>query len=107
VQQEPAAEARLEELRRRAGPAGFAPGFPDRVMARLGRAPSLADGMQAVLLRLAPLAAAAALVLAAANVAGSHGNDLPFLDRVLNLRPVELASPYALQLQLDAAADTP
>ncbi len=107
MQHEPATEARLEELRRLARPARFAPGFADRVMERLGRPATLADAMQAVLLRLAPLAAAAALVLAAANVEGSRGSGGTFLDRVQSLRPVELASPYAIQLQLNAGQARP
>jgi hypothetical protein len=83
-------EARMARLRAMAGPAAFEAGFADRVMARLEEQPSLSDGLQAAFLRLAPFAAAAILVLAAANLAGSRESGQPILDRVLSLRPVTL-----------------
>ncbi len=95
-------EARMSELRREAGPAAFAPGFTDRVMARLERQPSLADGLQRVFVRLAPLAAAAVLVLGAVNLMDSRASGKPFLDRVLELQEVDLATAYVFEVGVAA-----
>ncbi|NJD19330.1 MAG: hypothetical protein FIA95_08640 [Gemmatimonadetes bacterium] len=85
-------EARMDRLRPMAGPVAFDAGFADRVMARLREEPSLSDGLQGAFFRLAPLAAAAILVLAAANLAGTQESGQPLLDRVLRLRPVTLGA---------------
>ncbi len=98
-------EARMTELRRQAGPAAFAPGFADRVMARLKRQPSLADGLQTVFVWIAPLAAAAVLILATASLMSTRASGRPFLDRVLTLQPVDLASAYALETGLTVNAE--
>ena len=91
-------EARMARVRPLAGPVGFEAGFADRVMARLGVQPSLSDGLQGAFLRLAPFAAAAILVLAAANIAGTRQSGQPILDRVLSLRPVTLDAAMTLDL---------
>ena len=93
-------EPRLARLRTMAGPAAFEAGFADRVMVRLGHQPSLADGLQAVFLRLAPLAAAAVLVLGAINFANSRSSDRPFVDRVLSLQAVNLAAAYSMETNI-------
>jgi len=97
-------EARMRELRQQAGAAAFAPGFAGRVMARLERQPSLAEGLQAVFLRLAPLAAAAVLILATVNLMNTRASGRPLLDRVLTLQPVDLASAYSLETGLTVNA---
>jgi hypothetical protein len=91
-------EARMARLRQMAGPVAFEAGFADRVMARLGEQPSLSDGLQVAFFRLAPFAAAAILVLAAANMAGTRQGGQPLLDRVLSLRPVTLDAAMTSEL---------
>lgn len=93
-------EARMARLRPLAGPAAFDAGFADRVMARIARQPTLADGLQRVFLRLAPLAAAAVLILATANFLGSRTSGQPFLDRVLSLQPATLGAALAFDVSL-------
>ena len=93
-------EARMDRLRQLAGRAAFKPGFADRVMARLERQPSLADGMQAVFLRLAPLAAAAILILGTINLVHSRSTGQPFVDRVLSLQAVSLATAYSMETNI-------
>lgn len=91
-------EARMARLRPMAGPVAFEPGFADRVMARLEEQPSLSDGLQTAFFRLAPVAAAAILVLAATNLAGTRASGQPILDRVLSLRPVTLEAAMTSDL---------
>jgi hypothetical protein len=93
-------EARMARLRQQAGPVAFDAGFADRVMARLERQPSWADGLQTVFLRLAPLAAAAVLVLGTVNLVNMRTSGQPFLDRVLELQPVNLAAAYSLEMEI-------
>jgi hypothetical protein len=90
-------EARMARLRELAGPASFEAGFAGRVMARLAHQPSLADGLQTVFLRLAPLAAAAVLILGAVNLVSTRASGQPFVDRVLKLPAVNVAAAYALE----------
>ncbi|NJD10001.1 MAG: hypothetical protein FIB01_05980 [Gemmatimonadetes bacterium] len=85
-------EARLATLREQVGPASFDPGFSDRVMSRLARQPSLADGLQVMFFRLAPLAAAAVLLLSTANLVSTRSSGRPFLDRLLQLPAVDLTA---------------
>jgi len=98
-------EARMARLRQRAGPVAFEAGFADRVMARLERQPSLTDGLQTVFLRLAPLAAAAVLVLATVNLLNTRTSGQPFFDRVLQLQPVSLAAAYSLEMEITVSKE--
>src|SRR5512144_504896 len=91
---------RLSRLRELAGPAAFAPGFADRVMGRLASQPSLADGLQRVFFRLAPLAAAAVLAISTVNLVTTRSSGRPFLDRVLQLPAVDLAAAYTVETAL-------
>jgi glycine/D-amino acid oxidase-like deaminating enzyme len=89
-------EQRMARVRHLAGPASFRPGFSGRVMARLAAPRPMAEGLQAVLLRLAPLAAAAAIILGAANLISSRASGQPLIDRLLGLPEVTLAAAYSL-----------
>lgn len=93
-------EDELRVLREAAGQVAFAPGFTDRVMARRAatRLPTdrSAEGLLYVFVRLAPLAAAAVLVLSTANLMSANGHDRPLLDRLFSLPTVTLASAYTL-----------
>lgn len=75
--------------------AAFTAGFADRVMERLHQSPatpSLGEGMQVVFRRLAPLAAAAVLCVAAFNLVDTRTADLSVTERVLGLPAVTVAS---------------
>ena len=98
-------ETRMARLRQQAGPVAFEAGFADRVMARLERQASLADGMQAVFLRLAPLAAAAVLVFGTVNMMNTRASGQPFLDRVLQLQTVNLAAAYSLDMEITVSKE--
>lgn len=98
-------EARMALLRQQAGPVAFEAGFANRVMARLERQPSLADGLRTVFLRVAPLAAAAVLVLATVNLLDTRTSGQPFLDRVLELQPVDLAAAYSLEMEITVSKE--
>lgn len=87
-------EARLASLRELTGSADFDPGFADRVMSRLARQPSLGDELQVMFFRLAPLAAAAVLLLSTANLVATRSSGRPFLDRLLQLPAVDLLAAY-------------
>jgi hypothetical protein len=98
-------EARMARLRQLAGPVAFQAGFADRVMARLDRQASLADGLRTVFVRLAPLAAAAVLVLATVNLMDTRTSGQPFVDRVLRLETVNLATAYSLELGITVSKE--
>lgn len=87
-------EAQIARVSARAGEVAFRDGFADRVMSRLAAAPSLADGLQRTFWRITPLAAAAALVLAVANVVATRDAPLSLAERVLAL-PATTASSAA------------
>lgn len=75
--------------------AAFAAGFADRVMDRLRQAPatpSIGDGMQVIFRRLAPLASAAVLCVAAFNLLDTRTAELSVTERVLGLPAVTVAS---------------
>ena len=102
-------DAQLQPYRERAQPVAFRSDFTERVMAAvapkpraIGSAPvrSISDGLSRTFLRVAPLAAAAALVLATMNVVESRSTGQPLLDRVLGLRAVSLAAAYTLDSDL-------
>lgn len=97
--------ARMARLRQQAGPVAFEAGFADRVMARLERQASLTDGLQAVFLRLAPLAAAAVLALGTVNMMNTRASGQPFLDRVLQLQAVNLAAAYSLDMEITVSKE--
>ncbi|MGA2382619.1 MAG: hypothetical protein ABSG61_04210 [Gemmatimonadales bacterium] len=97
-------EARMARLRPLAGPVAFEAGFAGRVMGRLARQPSLADALQVVFLRLAPLAAAAILILGAVNLATTRSSGQPLVDRVLKLPAVSFAAAYALETDVTVNA---
>ena len=98
-------EARMARLRQRAGPVAFEAGFADRVMARLERQASLTDGLRTAFVRLAPLAAAAVLVLATVNLMNTRTSGQPLLDRVLQLQPVSLAAAYSLNMEITVSKE--
>lgn len=107
-------ERELRALREAAGPVAFAPGFADRVMARRVAAgsstesstESSTDALGYVFMRLAPLAAAAVLVLSTANLMSASGRGQPVIDRLLGLPTVTLASAYSLDGTLTTWGDT-
>ncbi len=96
--------AALDRLRAMALPVDFDAGFADRVMVRLAHAASTSRAVQPpfsqqlshVFSRIAPLAAAAILILATMNVVRSRASEQPLLDRVLGLPTVTLAAAYSL-----------
>jgi hypothetical protein len=87
----------LNALVQGAAPSAFAPGFADRVRARLAaeRAHALPHALERHFLRIVPLAAAAALLLAAYNWWGARETASSALDAALNLPQVTIASAYA------------
>ena len=93
----PDLEPRMASIRRQAGTVGFSAGFTDRVLARLAAPRSLADGLQRGFLRLAPFAAAAAMLLGAVNLIASRASGQPLVERVLGLPAVTLAAAYSLE----------
>lgn len=104
----PDTDEQLRRLRDAAGPIGFSPGFTDRVMARRLRPPSTADSMQRVFAWMAPMAAAAALLIAVVSLTHTRGREAPLLDRLLGLPTVTLATAYDIEQDLsDWRARTP
>jgi len=86
----------LESLVRSAAPTGFAPGFSERVAARL-RADgslSLSEALERQVRRVLPFVAAASLVLAAYNWWSARGSSASALDAALNLPRVTLSAAY-------------
>lgn len=96
----------LESLLRDAAPAAFAPGFGERVRARVAaeRAQALPHALEKHFLRIVPLAAAAALLLAAYNWWGARGTTASALDAALNLPQVTIASAYSSSSLFGTAA---
>lgn len=87
----------LERMLRDAAPASFAPGFNDRVRARLSaeRVQALPHALERHFLRIVPLVAAASLLLAAYNWWGARDTTSSALDAALNLPSVSVPSAYA------------
>jgi hypothetical protein len=86
----------LDALVRSAAPTSFAPGFSDRVTARL-RADgnlSLTDALERQVRRVVPIVAAASLLLAAYNWWEARGSSSSALDAALNLPRVTLSAAY-------------
>jgi hypothetical protein len=77
-------EQTIRDTIRESADAAFAPGFEDRVIARLRARPARADAVVFDLTRyfkrLAPLAAAAAAIIAVTNLRGGDGSTV---DRLL------------------------
>ncbi|MEO7963225.1 MAG: hypothetical protein ABIT38_04870 [Gemmatimonadaceae bacterium] len=101
----------LSRYREGVKPVSFRAGFADRVMTRLESArdgtPNLAvvvsisEGLERAFVRLAPLAAAAVVLVAALNVFSTTSSQQPLIDRAIGLPAVSLAAAYTL------AADPP
>ncbi len=96
----------LKDHRQAVGPPSFREGFSDRVMSRLAESrdrvmetssslPPFNMVLERMFLRMAPLAAAAMLVIAAMNVISTRDSNSPLLDRALGLPTVTLASAYS------------
>lgn len=107
---DPLVDARLAQrmlsLRTRVEPVAFDAGFADRVMRRVAeggtRAPvrtirvaTMTDSLQRMFARLAPLAAAATLLVGVMNVVGTRASGQPLLERVLGLPAVTVAAAYS------------
>ncbi len=95
---------RVASLLRDAAPAAFEPGFAERVRARLisQRTQTLPLALERHFVRIVPLAAAAALLLAAFNWWGARGTASSTLDAALNLPQVSVAAAYASSSLFDA-----
>jgi hypothetical protein len=95
---------RLASLLGDAAPAAFGPGFGDRVRARLiaERAQTLPRALEQQFVRIVPLAAAAALLLAAFNWWGARETSKSTFDAALNLPQVSIAAAYASSTLFDA-----
>lgn len=104
-----AVEAELERMRARlrdesstggtVSSASFSAGFADRVVVRLAAspvAPTLADGLALAFRRMAPLAAAAVLVLSTLNLVSSRGTDQTLAERLVGLPDATVASALSL-----------
>lgn len=88
----------LADALRAAAPAAFGDGFSERVMRRLDAAraePAFPDLLQRQFVRIVPLAAAAALLLATYNWWGGHRAGMSAIDAALNLPQVTVASVYS------------
>lgn len=95
---------RLASLLGDAAPTAFQPGFGGRVRARLivERAQTLPRALERQFMRIVPLAAAAALLLAAFNWWGARATSKSALDAALNLPQVSIAAAYASSTLFDA-----
>jgi hypothetical protein len=94
---------RLTTLLRDSAPSAFEPGFADRVRARLGAAQTLPHALERQFLRIVPLAAAAALLLAAFNWWDARGTTSSTLDAALNLPQVSVAAAYSASSLFDSS----
>ncbi len=89
-----ATNALMAGLRDQVGPVAFRDGFADRVLSRLHGTHSAADAMQRMFVRLAPLALAATVLLAAMNLISTHASDQSIVERVFGVPPVpEITEP--------------
>lgn len=94
-------DEQLAHMRAQLQPVAFDTGFADRVMHRLADAALVATrswsfGLQTMFWRVAPLAAAAVLVIASMNARSTASSTQPFMDRVLGLPTVTIAAAYTL-----------
>ena len=89
-----ATDALMTRMRAQVGPGTFRDGFADRVMWRLQRPHSAADAMQRTFVRLAPMAVAATVLLAAMNLLSTRASDQSIVERVFGVPPVrEMSEP--------------
>ena len=86
----------LASLIRGAAPTSFAPGFTDRVTARVraDRGASFSEALERQVRRVVPFVAAASLVLAAYNWWNARGSSTSAIDAALNLPRVTLSAAY-------------
>ena len=98
----------LASLVRSAAPDSFDSGFGDRVLTRLRSSsePTLSTALERQFVRIVPLAAAAALILAGYNVWGARGTAASTIDAALNLPQVTIASAYASSSLYEIAPTT-
>jgi hypothetical protein len=97
----------LGALLRANAPDRFDPGFSERVLARLhGEQLSLTAALQRQFLRIVPLAAAAALLLAAINWWGGRSTDASVIEAALNLPQVSLSTAYSSTASYEGADPT-
>jgi hypothetical protein len=94
---------RLASLLRDAAPTGFDAGFAERVRARLAdaRVQTLPHALEHHFVRIVPLAAAAALLLAAFNWWAARGTATSTFDAALNLPQVSVAAAYSASSLFD------
>ena len=86
----------LSALLRANAPDRFDAGFSERVLTRLrNEQSSLAAALQRQFVRIVPLAAAAALLLASFNWWSARSTHTSAIDAALNLPQVNLATAYA------------
>jgi hypothetical protein len=92
-----ASDGPIARLVRSARPVSFETGFAERVAARLVAegASSLSRSLERQFVRVVPLVAAAALVLAAYNLWGARGTSASPIDAALNLPQVTLSAAYS------------
>lgn len=99
------------QLIRSARPTGFSAGFGDRVAARLvaEREQAVSRSLERQFVRVVPLVAAAALMLAAYNWWGARGTSVSPIDAALNLPQITLATAYSATslFGTSAAVETP
>jgi hypothetical protein len=88
----------IAPLVRAAAPANFDDGFSDRVLSRLsaGREQAFTNALARQVRFVVPLAAAAAILLAAFNWWGARGTSASPFDAALNLPAVTLSSAYSV-----------
>ena len=92
--------AQRAQLRRRATPAAFDAGFADRVMTRVRDERLGGHGLPWVFARVAPLAAAAALLLAVLNLSDTAASGTSVVDRLIGLPPVTLDAAYSFDSEV-------
>jgi len=102
----PRPDDRLASLLRDAAPSAFDAGFSERVRARLRdvRAQTLPLALEHHFVRIVPLAAAAALLLAAFNWWSARGTTTSTFDAALNLPQVSVAAAYSSASLFDSTA---
>ena len=90
-------ESQVAMLVRAAAPHSFGSGFRDRVLSSIAerRDTTLVTALERQFIRIVPLAAAAALLLAGYNWWGGRDTSATTLDAALNLPQVTLATAYA------------
>ena len=93
-------ERQLAQLRERVTPVGFDTAFADRVLARVRREPRIGHGLPWAFARIAPLAAAAALLLTVLNLRATAASGTSVVDRLIGLPPVTLEAAYSFDREV-------